>query len=277
MRDEVIYRCVNRSCARALPRKVNYCPYCGIDQATAAPRPVPPRAGPAWQGETFAPEPIVTAAPEATAHPAPPRPAAAPQAAVPPAAPRPGVTATIADKAAPPPGPPQRRPVRLRWIALVLAVLWLAWLVQRPGGPAGQSRLDTRIDRAVAMARACKANEAQAELIAMQGKATQAQLARLQTALDDADQSCRKGARGRSGARAGAAQSQSVRNLLADGRSAFARGDYRAAADKMEVCVTMVDADTKECAALKARAERYDGERRRCLARAGDWVGERCQ
>ncbi len=276
MRDEVIYRCVNHSCARALPRKVNYCPYCGIDQATAAPRPVPPRAAPAWQAETFAPEAIVTAVPEATAHQVPPRPAASPQpTAVPPSTSRPGVTATIADKAAPA-GPSQRRPVQLRWIVLVLIVLWLAYAMQRPGASARPSRLETRIDKAVAMARACKANEAQAELIAMKEKASTAQLARLQAALDEADLSCRKG-KVRSGARSGTGSSQSVRNLLADGRSAFARGDYRDAADKMEVCVTMVDADTKECAALKARAERLEEEQRRCLARGRQWVGDSCQ
>jgi hypothetical protein len=277
VRDEVIYRCVNHSCARALPRKVNYCPYCGIDQATAAPRPVPPRAAPAWQAETFAPEAIVTAAPEATAHPAPPGPGSSspPPDAAQPFTPRPGVTATITGKTAPA-GPPQRRPVQLRWIALVLIVLWLAYAMQRPGSNARPSRLDTRIDKAVAMALACKANEAQAELIAMKEKASTVQLARLQAALDEADLSCRKG-RVRSGARSGTGSSQSVRNLLADGRSAFARGDYRAAADKMEVCVTMVDADTKECAALKARAERLEGEQRRCLARGREWVGDSCQ
>jgi hypothetical protein len=317
VRDEVIYRCVNHSCARALPRKVNYCPYCGIDQATAAPRPVPPRAGAAWQAETFAPDPVTAAvsptvsaaAAATTAHPAPPRyadtvgaaaqtaagqgpaaqgPAAqAAQAAAPP--PRPGVSASTAGKAAapaaapPPPTTPQRRPVQLRWIALVLVALWVAWLVQRPAGGVRPSRLDARIDKAVAMAQACKANEAQAELIALKDKASTAQLARLHTALDDADQACRKGARGRSAARtgaapsAGASSSSSARRLLAEARSDFARGDYRAAADKMEVCVTMVDADTKECGAFKAKAERYDAEQRRCLARGAEWVGERCQ
>jgi len=136
------------------------------------------------------------------------------------------------------------------------------------------------------MAAACKANEAQAELIALKDKATPAQLARLQGALDEADLSCRRGAGagaargkapGRAAPRASVQQVQSARNLLADARGAMARGDYRAAADKMEVCIAMVDADTRDCSALKSRAEHLDGEQRRCLARGAEWVNDGCQ
>ena len=104
---------------------------------------------------------------------------------------------------------------------------------------------------------------------------------RLEAALDDADAACRRGARSKapvkSSARPAAQPSQSVRNLVADARASMARGDYRAAADKMEVCVAMVDANTRECVDLKARAERLDGEMRRCLAQGADWVDARCQ
>ena len=305
MRDEVIYRCVNQSCARSLPRRVNYCPYCGIGQVTAMPRPVPPRATAAQALHGI----DDTAAPAAaTAHPdgAAPRmdtawqtaekaaaartaanPAANPAGPVPPAAPPPAAKASgasVPPGAGPPAGPPPPRPIRLRWIVLALAALWIAWLTQRPAGTGAGARLDSRIDKAVAMAVACKANEAQAELIALKDKATPAQLARLQGALDEADLSCRRGAStargkaaGRAAPRAGAQQVQSARNLLADARSAMTRGDYRAAADKMEVCIAMVDADTRDCSALKARAERLDGEQRRCLARGAEWVNDGCQ
>ena len=39
VQDEVIYRCVNGACARPLPRRVNFCPYCGTSQSTGLPRP----------------------------------------------------------------------------------------------------------------------------------------------------------------------------------------------------------------------------------------------
>lgn len=329
MRDEVFYRCINQSCARALPRKVNYCPYCGIGQATALPRPQPPRAAPvdhgvanaasaaasassladaatSWgRGAAAATTPdhrtwpdtadaragsASTAAFASAASASASEAAAAPAAS---AAASPAVgAADLHNKphiAAAPSTPAGPRPVRLRWILLILAGLWLAWLTQRPDDAAFtpvKSRLEARIDKAVALAAACKANEAQAELIALKNRATTAQLARLQGALDDADLSCRRGERragatARSGASAAnkpASQpSQSVRNLLADARAALARGNYRAAADRMEVCVTMVDADTRECSALKARAERLDSAMQQCLARGGEWIKEACQ
>ena len=170
--------------------------------------------------------------------------------------------------------------MRLRWWLLALGALWLIWVTQRPSG----ARLEARVDRAVALAQACKANDAQAELIALKKTvATTAQLARLQAALDDADLACRR-SRPRAGAAKNAVRSsavvqpsQSVRNLVADGRAAMGRGDYRGAADKMEVCMTMVETNTRDCSELKARAERLDGELRRCLGRGGEWVGEHCQ
>lgn len=39
MQDEAIYRCLNPGCARAMPRRVNYCPYCGTAQAAGMPAP----------------------------------------------------------------------------------------------------------------------------------------------------------------------------------------------------------------------------------------------
>lgn len=290
MRDEVIYQCVNMSCARSLPRRVNYCPYCGINQSTALPRAVEGRghasdASPAAQTMQSAHVSAVAAARERVSM-AKPTPAAtlsgaAPNAPIdagaavpPPPSPSPGVSAAPPTAAT----PPRRRPIQLRWWLLALGALWLIWISQRPS----TARLDARVDKAVALAQACKSNEAQAELIALRKTAATAQqLARLQAALDDADAACRRGARSKapvkSSARPAAQPSQSVRNLVADARASMARGDYRAAADKMEVCVAMVDANTRECVDLKARAERLDGEMRRCLAQGADWVDARCQ
>jgi hypothetical protein len=290
VRDEVIFRCVNLSCGRALPRRVNYCPYCGINQLTALPRPVeggaraadgaaapltgtaPTAFGDNARAAADASRAVALALDPANAL----APAAVAKAAVAPPPRAPGVSAAPPSAAA----PPRRQPVRLRWWLLALGALWLIWIIARPTA----ARLDARVDKAIALALACKANDAQAELIALKKTpATPAQLARLQTALDDADVACRRPARARTPTKGAAraagqqAQSQSVRNLLVEARGALARGDYRAAADTMEVCVTMVDANTRECGELKARAERLDGERRRCLARGADWVGERCQ
>jgi len=41
VQDEAIYRCINAACARGMPRRVNYCPYCGTAQAPGAPAPLP--------------------------------------------------------------------------------------------------------------------------------------------------------------------------------------------------------------------------------------------
>ncbi|MDB5960018.1 MAG: hypothetical protein JWP59_1312, partial [Massilia sp.] len=272
VRDEVIYRCMNMSCARSLPRRVNYCPYCGINQSSGAPRPV--QGGQPGVMPEVATEPVLAAAQRAdigsvgaapTAFGGNARAAAEAErelatpieSAAPPGVATPGVAtrgvATPGTSTLPPTpaAPPRRQPVRLRWWLLALGALWLIWITQRPT----PARFDARVDKAIALAQACKANEAQSELIALKKTAaTPAQLARLQTALDDADVACRRPARARSPARSTArssSQSQSVRNLMSDARTSLARGDYRAAADKMEVCVAMVDANTRECSELK--------------------------
>jgi hypothetical protein len=41
VQDEAIYRCINTACARGMPRRVNYCPYCGTAQAPGARPPAP--------------------------------------------------------------------------------------------------------------------------------------------------------------------------------------------------------------------------------------------
>ncbi len=85
--------------------------------------------------------------------------------------------------------PPGRRPIRLRWWILALAVLWGLWFVAKPSS----KRIERRIDAAIALARECKAGDAQAELIALRkSRATPAQLQRLQQALNDEAAACTK-------------------------------------------------------------------------------------
>jgi hypothetical protein len=53
----------------------------------------------------------------------------------------------------------------------------------------------------------------------------------------------------------------SARNLIQEARADLARGDYGAARDKMDLCLTMVDPSDRDCAALKRQAERATGTR----------------
>jgi hypothetical protein len=296
---EVIYRCVNSMCARPLPHRVNYCPFCGVNQATGLPRPGdgPPAAPTPVSIEKPVPvsiekpvPPVVTA--QAAPAPTPPAAAlaalaaaAAAAAAQPPPRPPP--------RAAAPAPPPQREPVRLRYWLLALGLLWLIWIFQRPD----TKKIEARIDNAIALAKSCKSAQAQGELIALNdSKATPAQLQRVQSALNEADAACeRKRPRARPVPKPARppvieqsqsapqpqsqaqAQSQSARNLIADARRALVLGNYKAASSKMEVCAAMVDPDNRECAALKARADRLLGEMQRCVEAGRDWNADRCQ
>lgn len=70
---------------------------------------------------------------------------------------------------------------------------------------------------------------------------------------------------------------QSARNLIIDAEREMGQANYKAAVDRMDLCINMVDASNKECLAVKARAERLDREMQRCLARNADWINDRCQ
>ena len=106
--------------------------------------------------------------------------AAQPAAAAPDSVPRPAIP--------PRPAAPQRTPIQLRWWLLVLLILWGVWMVARPNGG---RQIERRIDHATALAKACKAREAQDELIALRTtRATPEQLERLQDALNDGAAAC---------------------------------------------------------------------------------------
>jgi len=210
VQDDTVYRCIAEPCGRLMPRRVNFCPWCGTAQGPAQPAaasqasshsPVPPilakspveppRAAPpsapaaaaAAPLPTVAPTPAPTPAPAAAAKPPGPAPAYEPGRGIPPP---PGV-GRGPGAGATPAAPPQRAPIRLRWWIVSLAALWLIWIVVRPEG----TRIERRIDRAVALAVECKAREAQDELIALRDtRATPQQLAQLQQSLNKAAADC---------------------------------------------------------------------------------------
>ncbi len=249
MHDEVIYRCIHAGCAHQLPRKVNFCPYCGTGQHAGVDKPTHalPKAAPVQDNPSPAPAPVKPAAPPVTA-----APKVAPQVAATPAV-KPRVVS----------GPPQREPVKTRYWILTLLLLWGIWITTKPAS----QKIDERIDRAIAMSRECKSGEAQAELIALRSsKATPEQLQRLQQAINAEAVSC---ARPPKTARR---DNSSARNLVADAQRALARNDYRGAIDKMEVCIAMVEGGSRECGAVKLRAERL-----LCTETGGDWEQDRCQ
>ncbi|MCD2515385.1 hypothetical protein LQ564_03555 [Massilia sp. G4R7] len=187
--DETIYRCVGPQCGRMMPRRVNFCPWCGtsqgVVQAPLAPPPslAKPVVEPAAAAAAPSPvQPVVTPPPAPAAPISPPSAASQPQQGrgIPPP---PGV-----GRGAPMPArPPQRAPIRLRWWIVSLAALWLIWLGVRPEG----TRIERRMERAVSLAVECKAREAQDELIALRGtRATPEQLRKVQQSLNKAAADC---------------------------------------------------------------------------------------
>lgn len=218
VQDEAVYRCIGPHCGRLMPRRVNFCPWCGTAQgavppALAKPPAEPPRAAPPaaaapFQAAPATPMPAPTPAPTpAPFTPPPPGPAASPaggaatraqpqaQGPAPPQSqpqpgrgipPPPGVGRTAAAGPSPAP-PPRRAPVRLRWWIAALVALWLVWMMVRPEG----SRIERRMDRAVALAVECKARDAQDELIALRNtRATPEQLRQVQQSLNKAAADC---------------------------------------------------------------------------------------
>jgi hypothetical protein len=204
-----------------MPRPVKFCPWCGTAQATGQ---APARdAGPAAAAATAVPaagpaNPRAASARESgPAAPAPPPPS--PGAGAGTAASTGASTSTAAQAGArtrgaglgtlfghsgrapaapaesvprppipPRPAEPRRAPIRLRWWLLFLLVLAGVWLVARPNS---SRKIEQRIDHAIALADACKARDAQSELIALRGtRATDAQLERLQTALNEGAAAC---------------------------------------------------------------------------------------
>jgi len=145
--------------------------------AASAPAAAPPvEAAPAERVPPPAPVP-----PPKPASPPQPTPTPTPNPPIPPRAkPAPGVRASSTL-------PPQRKPVRLRWWLLALALLWVIWLVANPG----KRRIEAQMDKAISLATSCKPREAQSELIALRKtRATPEQLQHVQQVLNDAAADC---------------------------------------------------------------------------------------
>ncbi|MGX9221020.1 hypothetical protein ACWV27_21860 [Massilia varians] len=202
VQDDAVYRCIGPHCGRLMPRRVNFCPWCGTAQQAVQPV-TPVLAKPPAAAPTAAPPPVPTVAPTpAPTAPPPPLPAAgsAPQQsqaqgpARPPSQPQsgPGIPPPPGVGRAAPAGPtlaqpPRRAPIRLRWWIAALAALWLIWVMVRPEG----SRIERRMERAVALAVECKARDAQDELIALRStRATPEQLRQVQQSLNKAAADC---------------------------------------------------------------------------------------
>jgi hypothetical protein len=179
VQDEVIYRCIHAACARQLPRKVNFCPYCGTGQHAGVDK--PSHAAPKVVMPAPPPQPAPAAAvppapPSSPSPPSPPSPPPPPPPAPTPAPPRAAYRAPVGTAA-----PPKRQPLQLRYWALAAALLWAIWITAKPTS----KKIDARIDQAIALSKECKSGEAQAELIALRStKATPEQLQRLQQAIN---------------------------------------------------------------------------------------------
>lgn len=320
LQDQVIFRCIHAACARPLPRKVNFCPYCGTGQHDAVINHMHV-ARPVQAAYVPPPEP-----------PAPPPAAPAPRTAQAPTPP-PAAPAKSAARPAPTSGPPKREPVRLRYWLLALGVLWLIWISAKPSS----SRIESRIESAIIATEECRFNDAQSELIALRmTKATPDQLKRLQSAINDAVPGCeKKKQRAKAWADTSAAvdaaltagdtakaqerlaaftkrwkddaetrklrekiaaqraaepkpapeaaprsssqSAQSVRNLIDEAERAIKAGNYKSASDKLETCITMVDAGNRECASFKVHADKLQRDFERCLSGGGEWSNDRCR
>ncbi len=242
VQDDAVYRCIGLSCGRLMPRRVNFCPWCGTAQQVvqpgvspppvlakppvAAPRPVPtpppvpspapPASQPVAAAAAGAAAGAAATVANAAAAPLSPPPVPPPSARAAAAAPPPSADAGAGRGIPPPPGirgapmparPPQRAPVRLRWWIAALVMLWVIWMVVKPDG----SRVERRMNRAVALAVECKAREAQDELIALRGSsATPEQLRQVQSSLNKAAGDC---TRAEQRARAWADTTGAVRKL----------------------------------------------------------------
>ncbi len=326
LQDQVLYRCVHGACARPLPRKVNFCPYCGTAQQAALARPV--SVDKAAQDRLAPPvvqAPVVPPPPSPPVPPAPAPPVLELTRPAPPApAPRPMPRQAAPAAAAAPPGP---RPIRLRYWLLALAMLGLIWFYAKPGS----KKLEARIEKAIAQSADCQFNDAQAELIALrEDKATPAQLQRLQSAINGAVPACeKKRVRARmwsdtqnavngaldegDPARAQVRLSQftkrygddadtralkakivaqreaeappaapraeqkslSARNLINEAERELERGNYKAASDKLETCIAMIEG-SRECVAYKAHADGLLRDMQRCISNGRTWSSGRC-
>ncbi|NHZ78858.1 hypothetical protein F2P44_06130 [Massilia sp. CCM 8695] len=287
LQDQVIYRCIDAACARPMPRRVDFCPYCGAPQHDGARRPASaPAFAPASAAPAAAPAPAVSPldAPSfvqvvPVAPPAPPKPAAAAPARKTTARPAPAAATGL------------RKPIRLRYWLMALALLAVIWFTAKPE----PKRVEARIAEATELAEKCKIKEAQDEVVALRAdKVSAAQLRRLQSSINAAADACERKhprvvkpkATPRNEPPAVSSRpaprpverplDPSARNLIAEAERQIAQGDYRAAAAKLETCIAMVEGGSRECAAFKKYANRLLREMESCVASGRYWSNGRC-
>lgn len=267
--QEQVYRCIHAACARPLPRKVDFCPYCGTGQHAGANNPAHARP---------APSPYVGPAPQRAAAPRMPEPepvvmAAAPAAAaaVPAAAP---AAKGWGRKAAPAPALPKRErgPVRLRWWLGLLAVVLGLWMWDKP------RKIEARVDRALALGVECKLNEAQAELIELRStRATPEQLQRLQQGLNKASAACERKHQ----------RATAWRDTVTAVQGAIDDASFIRAQQRLQGFVRKwgEDSDTRSLedkiiaarlAWQKSDAGKLTKEKADCVARGGRWLAGSC-
>lgn len=289
------YHCINATCGHALPRAVTFCPYCGTPQQGGGVRPTAPHIetiieeptalpGVVDIQETAVPEPapVWTAPPPPPPSPPPPRPAARP--AAPPQ--RPPLhwgwwliglgILWLAWVAA--------RPAAHKFDARIDAAIALAQdckgkqaqseliaLRTTRATPAQLQRLQTALNTA---ATACERKRVREKAWLDASSAIDAALAssapeRARTRLgtftrrwgeDEATAAAKARIDAAKRAPPPVQSTDSASNLIAEAERDISRGNYKGAVDKMDTCVSMVDARNRECIALKARAERlYQG------------------
>ena len=256
MLEPVNDRCIDAACGKELPLRVAYCPFCGTSQSAAMPEPVvaaapaasavmPPPVPPQWRpmppaAVTPAPaaEPVTAAAPVA---PQPARPAPA----------KPAVARSV---------PPPRAPVRLRTWLLAVAALVGIWFVNKPADkPASVAE---QVQAATVLAQQCDLDGARSALAVLKSaKAPAAQVKRLQASITSAVATCDKREK----------RAQAWEQVVLASGQAFDAGKPEQAATRLAAYVKRwgEDADTIELdARIKvALASRELDKADACLAR----------
>lgn len=213
--DDPIFYCVNEACARTFPRRVAFCPFCGVSQSAPAvlPRPVSPPV------PAVAPlaEPLVQAVAEPVAAPArfaddrpadpsaersapAPEPASASAVTALAPTPAPGSPGTALERSkraaasgagAGPAAPPLPPPIRMRTWLLVLLALSAIWLWAKPRSQ--DKQVQARVDQAIALTGDCRLDAARVELAWLKSsKAKPEQLRRVQSAIGERGPVCEK-------------------------------------------------------------------------------------
>jgi hypothetical protein len=73
------------------------------------------------------------------------------------------------------------------------------------------------------------------------------------------------------------AASQRAREMIRAAERSLEQGNFKGAADKMDICITMIDIGNPECRKLKQRAERMNTAMLRCVASGAEWRNDQCQ